>query len=563
MSVAISSFGGIIPRADRHRHGITHAFVAHDAKLRNGRLEAWREPAYVAKVPEGTKTLVLDGCCFLPWNNIVHFVRLHPDWNMAYLTGNECRLQAATVSQGATGCTITYYNVGVPAPTTPPSASGPTECSRASDARSYVYTYVNEWGEEGPPSAPSSAIVVEDGASVQVAIPAMPPDGHNIAYINIYRSATGFRQTDAKIQNPISEYLFVGTLALPSAVYTDSVPMRALGFPLETLKVRMPPSNMLNVVNISGVVRMAGSWKKKIYMSEPFQPYNWPAQYDITLDDEVLHMFEQNKKLFVTTDSRPYIIDVSSCDESNCAPVTRLNFSLPDISLNHRNSAIMTPHGLIYSSHVGAVLLDGGGNWHNITAKWFGRDEWAKVKPTTARFAYWDGFLFIITDTASFVLDIDGRVYADTKEGELVTISDRPTDVFLGPQNQLFLLYPNGDVKQWDSGADLRKFFWESCELSSDDNQVGSVHAMDNPSGKPHLGVKWAPNYAKIRSDTVDFTLLTPIDGLNYKRRTTGEVPFRFPKFGRHPWYRVRLEGTSPVEFLTLGTSLYTVNRGE
>ena len=73
------------------------------------------------------------------------------------------------------------------------------------DARAYVYTYVNKWGEESAPSPPSNIIRVADGATVTVSgIPA-PPFGYGITEVNIYRATTGFRPADGKVQTPLTE----------------------------------------------------------------------------------------------------------------------------------------------------------------------------------------------------------------------------------------------------------------------------------------------------------------------------------------------------------------------
>ena len=39
----ISSFGGIIPRMAWHNLPLTNATIAHNVKIRNGKLEPWRE----------------------------------------------------------------------------------------------------------------------------------------------------------------------------------------------------------------------------------------------------------------------------------------------------------------------------------------------------------------------------------------------------------------------------------------------------------------------------------------------------------------------------------------
>lgn len=73
----------------------------------------------------------------------------------------------------------------------------------------------------------------------------------------------------------------------------------------------------------------------------------------------------------------------------------------------------------------------------------------------------------------------------------------------------------------------------------------------------------WSPVSGKIRTKGTEFTLISPIQPEAYKRTVMDERPFRLPRVGRHMWYKVRLRGTTPVEFVDLGTAHFTVNKGQ
>ena len=51
---------------------------------------------------------------------------------------------------------LSYWRLGVPVPDTAPTVV-PSGGSGFADTRNYVYTFVTEWGEEGPPSPPTEA----------------------------------------------------------------------------------------------------------------------------------------------------------------------------------------------------------------------------------------------------------------------------------------------------------------------------------------------------------------------------------------------------------------------
>lgn len=555
MAVAISSFGGIVPRLSDHSLPANAASIAHDVRLRNGRIEAWRELCPFGTVDADSVSFHVYGCCAIGWSQIVQSADVAPDWGRFFITGRTSQLETVVVK---CDCSVEYFNVGVPAPVSPPGASGTESCERSSDSRAYVYTYVNQWGEESAPSPPSSLLTIADGNTVRLTGMALPPDDYGITHINVYRATTGFRQHDVKTQKPLTEFLYVGTVELPSTTFTDNVRLAALGPALETQKVRTPPSGMQNICSIEGTVRLAGTRLNMVHLSENFQPWNWPVKYDLTLDYGIVHMGCLDQKLYVTTDAIPYVIDVSSCEDTKCVPVMDVGKPLPDIACKYANAAIVTPHGYIYSSPLGLILIDPSARWTILTAKWFGEEDWAKVAPDTVRMAYWEGYLFVATDRVTFLLNINGDPFGDMHGAELCTLSDKPVALETSTTGKLFLLQ-DGAVQVWNSGTTWRQFQWCSRELLGGHATPGQGTI---PDGTPALGSMWSPSSAKIRTQGTEFTLFTPLRTAAYQRNVATERPFRLPRMGRHLWYKAQFRGIHPVEFFDLGESNFTVNQG-
>ena len=546
MKLTLDKFGGIVPRLAPHSLPVAAAEKAHNVKLRNGRIEPWRELCEFATA-SGTASFHLRGCCVTSWDTVVNAAEVSPDWGRFYISGRNSYLESVTLS---CKCDPSYYCLGVPAPTNPPVATGTESCGRDTDARSYVYTYINQWYEESAPSPASDIIRVADGSTVSVTGIELPPDGYGIIGANLYRAVSGFRDVKGKQQAKVTEFLYVGTITFPSTSFNDNVLMANLGQALETEHTRMPPEGLQNVCSIESIVQLAATKKNRVYRSERFQPHNWPVKYELTLDSTIVHMVENNGRLFVSTDTTPYVIDATNCDDTKCTPVTSLDAPLPDISCGHQGSAISTPYGMVYSSPLGVVLVSGDAKWHLLTKNWFSRDDWAKVAPETARFGFYEGFLFIITDKISFILDIDGEPYGDLKGTELTTISDSPVAMETSSAGQLMLLI-DGKVWNWNGSDKFRKFLWESRELT-----------LDGGGNNQPLASMWSPASVKIRSDDVRFTLISPVTGDAFTRKSLGERPFRVPRVGRHTHWFIRLEGKKPVDFVDIGTATFTVNSG-
>ena len=565
MNVALDRFGGIIPRLSPHQLPASGASVAHNVQLRNGRLEPWRESCDYADISTVVKSFYIHGCCILHWDYQTCVANPSPEWGRLYMTSqNSGRMGAwaiePTTQENGELCSSTYTKLGLPNPTTGPAVSGTEACGRRTDARAYVYTYVNKWGEESAPSPVSPVIQVNDGASVTVSGFVGPPAIWGVTHINVYRAASGFYEEDGKVQRALTDFLYVGTTTVSASSFVDRIQSAYLGAPLETEDVQPAPEKLQNLTAIGGQVRLAGSRWNRVHLSENLEPYNWPAKYELTLDYNIIHMKAIGKRLFVTTDSNPYVIDVSACTDRACYAITESPLPYPDIGCLYNEAAIVTPFGLAYSTPVGVGILDASGKVSIVTKSWFGENDWVQVKPETARFGWWQGYLFIITDEVSFMLKLDRDSQGDFAGGELTTISDKPIAMQSSPTGKLFMVEDRKVGKKihhiakiWNQGKSLRPYVWESRELTGPHDDAGTGNA---------LGSMWSPASCKVQANgAVDFTLRTK-HGTVFKRGLPGDRAFRLPRIGRHLYYTVRFEGTAAVEYVDLGTAHWTVNMG-
>lgn len=534
----INTFGGIFPRMAWHLLPENAATVAHNVKLRNGKLEAWRERESIAMAVDDATTLVAKGCCYLTWKECVTVADYLPDYGRMFITGRTNRPEVFTLKD----CEPTYYYLGVPTPTTAPTIEGTESQGRDCSARSYVYTYVNIFGEESAPSPSSIQLTIKDGDTVEISGIIFPPDGYGVESINIYRTGTAFRVGDEKEQDPLTDYLWVSEIQLPTTDFTDTVLEMFLGPALTTREFRLPPRRLRQIRHVNGTGVLAGVTTNQVHFSTNMLPYNWPAEYDLTLPYNIINMVTVDQYAIVSTDGFPYVISVApSCEPRQCRSVLDVDIPLPDISCGHPNSAISTPFGMVYSSKDGLVLVSPDAKFQILTSAWFGTEDWIKVRPDTVRLAYWRGYIICVTDILSFMLEIDGSTYDDFQLGSLVTIDDEPVDMWASTNGELLFL--EGQlIHQWNAGDTLRHYMWESRELS--------------------FGGESAPTTAKIRTNNITFRLLSPIPNLYYERKVMDEKPFRLGRLGRHLNYRVGLYGTGTVDFLDLGMMNTTINRG-
>lgn len=553
--LGVTRFGGIRPRAALHELSDGEAMIAHDVKLRNGKLQSWRERKAAGLACEDAKTIHFDGCCLLSWDTCVEVADYVTDYDRLYITGRSAQPEVFTLES----CEPTYYFLGVPNPASAPTitvtdaGSNDTDAvmKRAMSHRSYVYTYVNIFGEESAPSPASASVDVFDGGTVAVSGFANPPDGYGIAEVWIYRSATAWREYSVKEQEPLTDYLKVAELVLDdlgtdlsSYTYTDSLLEKYLGPAIVTREVRVPPADMRNIAYLRGTGVLAGTTANRVHFCAPYTPYNWPAEYDLTLPYNIVHAVAVGSYYIVSTDSYPYVIaGDGACEARKCRAVDDVDAPLPDIACGYAHSAIATPFGMIYSSRDGLVLVNNKAQYSILTGKWFSTDDWVKIRPDTVRLGYARGYLFCMTDVLTFLLEIDGDTYNDMRLGELVTLSDSSIDMVTTHFGELMMLDEDRLVYQWNAGDRLRVFHWESGELDLDGT--------------------FSPTAAKVRTAGTHFKLCTPWKDVAYERYVKDEQPFRLGRLGRHLRYRVCFTGTEDVDWFLLGTSIRSSESGQ
>lgn len=535
----IQSFGGIVPRFSKHLLDANMATEARDVKLRNGRIEAWREKVVMATVPNDTIEFYQVGCCTIPFSKCVSLTTYLPEFNMIYVTGNDDKPQFAPLD-----CEdIKFRYLGVPTPVSPPEVALLADTGRDVSARTYVYTYKNMYGEEGAPSPPSRQIVVKDGTTVTVSNLAFPPDYYDIVSCEIYRTGTGYRVGNEKTQELMTDYFHIGTVAFPASSFTDSFPEESNEYILNTRETRMPPDNIREICHIQGTGVLAACGENTVHFSKNMQPWNWPQEYDLILPHNIVHMRTMDNLLYITTNGPTYIIDATPVGEGRqCRPVLEGDYPYPDIACGFKSSAIMSPFGMMFVTKYGIGLLKQNGQVDILTREWYSSDDWVKMQPTTARLAFWRGYIFFVSNSHSFILEIDGDTYADYRIGSLSEISDKPIDMVVSDTEELLML-ENNSVWQWNAGDTYRNYFWKSRELS--------------------LTGKHTPLIGKVRGAGTHFCIMPENSRLSFCRYIGDDTPFRIRRMGRNLNYFISFSGSSPVEYVSIGTAFMTINTGE
>ena len=274
----------------------------------------------------------------------------------------------------------TWYRVGIPAPTQAIILNSQSneyteeELAELSDeARVYVYTYVSETGEESAPS-PSSALIYAPHDKSMINLDNLVTDpnasqGRVLKYKRIYRSLTD--------SSGNADLYFIGQIAISTNTYTDSLDGSEVNTtdPLPTVSWDVPRQNMKGLNVTAKGVNYAFSDKIACF-SEPYYPYAWPRDYEITLQHDIVAMGHYENYIICATTGTPYLI--SGIDPSSTT-IDELPLNEPCIS---KRSMVSMATCVCYASPNGIVIAYGS-TAKLVSDSFFDKDTWTALNPSS------------------------------------------------------------------------------------------------------------------------------------------------------------------------------------
>lgn len=527
------NFAGVIPRLRNKNLPDGYAVVAHDVDLSHGSLKPFLEPKFIKDADPQAVRLYVWGCDLLTWRTCVSVAEWLPDCQRLYITGNADYPQVATRDGGG----LLYRRLGIPAPRGAPKARGAVQSSDTARSVAYIATFVNAFGEEGRASIPSNDVVIEDGGRVELSFRYNPPLEYDVKAIRLYRRETGFNTGLEKEQQLQTHWFFLAELPLMTREYTDTKPIEQLGYAFEGIDTREPPDALTNITSIPQTAILAGSVGNKLLFSRNLQPHNWELSQEMTLDDNIVRMGAVGNSLYVATDGHPYRVQADvGCDKRECRKVHRYEQAFPMISCHTGSGGISTPFGFVYASTDGIVLLNESNTPQVISSEVLSQDDWRKLAPHTARFAYYKGALFVVTEKISFVLWLDSNTYADSRNKKMTTITDEPRDLHVTRQGGLVLLQKDAKLEHWNAGNRKRAYRWVTPEINT-----GFLFDLTRVR-------------AKVLSGDCQISLLSE-RGVKTRRFVTGNHTIPFGRFGRVRGAHIEVTGTGEVCELAAGVA--------
>ncbi len=318
----------------------------------------------------------------------------------------------------------------------------------AVESRAYTYTYVNQYGEEGPPAEPTLVDAL-DGQSLNF-LPAVP-SSHGycpITKIRVYRTATGSQTT---------EYLFVDEVGVNVGVFNDSVKTANLGEPISTIDFLPPETGLRGLCSI-GNGMFAAFKNNEVHISQPYLPYAWKPANIQTIPSAVVGLGPFESGVYVTTTAYPVII-------TGVDPDSMQNQRIPAIQAGVSKGSICNVGPFIaYASHDGIVTVRGLDASLDYSNKFFTRSDWRQRygdKLSVMRMNAHDGDLLVwFTDgTLPFLLRFDEEVPS------MVELSSPIYAAYVHPQADALYVGMANSLYEFKAGLTRKPFTWHSKDF--------------------------------------------------------------------------------------------------
>jgi len=304
----------------------------------------------------------------------------------------------------------------------------------------YVQSFVDDWEQEGPVSDISGLVTRNPGEKITITLPGATPGGVNIEKRRIYRSAAG-TSTD--------NFYFLAEVDESTGTYVDALTDSALSEAMPDFK---NPE-----VGMSGLIVMPGGWcaafkDKTMYCSEPFLPFSWPSEYELTFEYDIVALAPSGNDIIVMTTGNPYLVGGS---HPELLTQTRLMLNQSCIS---KRGVCQVGRVVVYPSPDGLVVVQGS-RADVATKPFYSKEDWEALTPTSLVAEVYDKRYHGWASGGSIIFDFDEKRAAvtTTTETALGVFNDLQTDA---------LFYTQGtSIKEWDAGTDNLAMTWRGKEF--------------------------------------------------------------------------------------------------
>ena len=255
--------------------------------------------------------------------------------------------------------------------------------------RSYVYTWVSFYGEEGAPSPPVVMSGIQDGSWNLSDLQVVPEVDRGLAstdpeHARRYLTKTRIYRTITSASG-VATFFLVTELPINTLTYNDKLTDDEVSSnaQLESFAWTPPPPDLKGLVVMwNGIV--AGWRENELWFCEPYRPHAWPAAFVITLEYPIVGLGVSGQMLIACTAGNPVMVSGSLPESLNTVKVASFE------PCTSRGSILSSPSGVTFVSPNGLILCEPRGAI-NITKDLVTRDKWKLYAGEARLRAAWFG----------------------------------------------------------------------------------------------------------------------------------------------------------------------------
>lgn len=417
---------------------------------------------------------------------------------------------------------------------------------RAYVETAYVYTYVNKYGEEGPPSNPSNVVFVRsDYTSVQLTGMEFS-DNPDIVGIRVYALVNGDFYLVGASNTLIGET--ATTAAIPSITILNNtaggaVGVRTVTFSSESVKTQLisetwyqAPDDVKHLAELDGGILAVAS-DHTLRLSVRYHWHAFPVDQEYQFHGTIQRIARINGGIAIMTDRDTHIYH--GVDPAGFYPS-----SVPaPYPIKDPDSLCVIDDGIGYVGNDGFIVVAGNGG-EVVTDSWIDRREWlTHISVDECRTELYEGKVLIATrnpengDPIGYCLNM--------AEGEITSFDIDEVALnagfFRDPRsNEVHYVIDDTGLAMFDRG-DLHVAIWESGDII-----MPKFHSFNTVLVE-------ADEYPSDGSLKV--TIILP-NGDECERIIDCNLPIRVQPTDRHGRFRVRIESGKNVALLRLATGM-------
>lgn len=392
----------------------------------------------------------------------------------------------------------------------------------------YVYTYADAEGREGPPSEPSDIAHASKDDKITLT---------NIDTLSGAYNPTGAVQRFYRSENG-SPFQFLAERPSTTADFIDDFTLVA-GSAVETTLYSAPPAMLKGVVVMANGI-MAGYVGNDIYLSSPFQPHGWPEDYILHTDYPCTGLVAYGNALIVCTEKYPYSANVTHPSTASLDKMETIQGNL------NIRSLIELDGGAMYASNDGLVFISVGGA-SLATGNVISEKTWREMNPSSIHGYFYRGNYFGFYNAGTGSINTENGETIPAKGGFIFDVQRQYvtyTDVYataaysdLGTSSLYLVIDDAGTNKvfKWNDNATPLSYVYESKPVVLPETTMTAARF-------------------ELKSGAIDFELWVD-KALKFSKTVADNKPFRMPSGYKAKEFAIRLSGTGETDAVFIATS--------